>query len=116
MEFYNLDAIIAVGYRVNSKQATHFRIWATQTLKEFIIKGFVLNDKMLKNGKPFGKNHFNELLERIREIRASERRLYQKIFRIWTDIGKSQKQKIQQMSSIMREDWIEVEYARLWLC
>ncbi len=77
--FYNLDAIIAVGYRVNSKQATQFRIWATQTLKEFIIKGFVLNDDLLKNGKPFGKDYFDELLERIREIRASERRLYQKL-------------------------------------
>ncbi|MFZ3274114.1 MAG: RhuM family protein [Lutibacter sp.] len=79
VEFYNLDAIIAVGYRVNSKQATQFRIWATQTLKEFIIKGFVLNDEMLKNGKPFGKDYFDELLERIREIRTSERRLYQKL-------------------------------------
>ena len=77
--FYNLDAIIAVGYRVNSKQATQFRIWATQTLKEFIIKGFVLNDEMLKNGKAFGKDYFDELLERIREIRSSERRLYQKL-------------------------------------
>lgn len=79
VEFYNLDAIIAVGYRVNSKEATQFRIWATQTLKEFIIKGFVLNDEMLKNGKPFGKDYFDELLERIREIRASERRFYQKL-------------------------------------
>jgi len=77
--FYNLDVIIAVGYRVNSKKATLFRIWATQTLKEFIIKGFVLNDDMLKNGKPFGKDYFDELLERIREIRASERRVYQKL-------------------------------------
>ncbi len=78
-KFYNLDAIIAVGYRVNSKQATQFRIWATNTLKEFIVKGFVLNDEMLKNGKPFGKDYFDELLERIREIRTSERRLYQKL-------------------------------------
>lgn len=78
-KFYNLDAIIAVGYRVNSKQATQFRIWATKTLKEYIIKGFVLNDEMLKNGKPFGKDYFNELLERIREIRASERRFFQKL-------------------------------------
>lgn len=78
-KFYNLDAIIAVGYRVNSKQATQFRIWATNTLKEFIIKGFVLNDEMLKNGKPFGKDYFDELLERIREIRSSERRMYQKL-------------------------------------
>ena len=76
---YNLDAIIAVGYRVNSKKATRFRQWATKTLKEYITKGFVLNDDMLKNGKPFGKDYFDELLERIREIRASERRVYQKI-------------------------------------
>lgn len=79
LDFYNLDAIIAVGYRVNSKQATQFRIWATRTLKEFIVKGFILNDEMLKNGKPFGKDYFDELLERIREIRASERRFYQKL-------------------------------------
>lgn len=77
--YYNLGAIIAVGYRVNSKKATQFRIWATQTLKEYILKGFVLNDDMLKNGRPFGKDYFDELLERIREIRASERRAYQKI-------------------------------------
>lgn len=76
---YNLDAVIAVGYRVNSKKATRFRQWATKTLKEYIIKGFVLNDDMLKNGKPFGRDYFDELLERIREIRASERRAYQKI-------------------------------------
>jgi hypothetical protein len=79
VEFYNLDTIIAVGYRINSKQATQFRIWATKTLKEFIIKGFILNDEMLKNGNPFGKDYFDELLERIREIRSSERRLYQKL-------------------------------------
>ena len=79
VDFYNLDAIIAVGYRVNSKQATAFRIWATRTLKEYIIKGFILNDDMLKNGRQFGKDYFDELLERIREIRASERRAYQKI-------------------------------------
>ena len=76
---YNLDAIIAVGYRVNSKKATKFRQWATQTLKEYIQKGFVLNDDLMKNGRPFGKDYFDELLERIREIRASERRAYQKI-------------------------------------
>lgn len=79
LNFYNLDTIIAVGYRVNSKKATKFRIWATNTLKEYIIKGFVVNDDMMKNGKPFGKDYFDELLERIREIRASERRAYQKI-------------------------------------
>lgn len=83
IDFYNLDAIIAVGYRVNSKQATQFRIWATKMLKEFIIKGFVLNDEMLKNGKAFGKDYFEELLERIREIRSSERRFYQKITDIY---------------------------------
>lgn len=78
-KFYSLDAIIAVGYRVNSKEATKFRIWATNTLKEYITKGFVLNDDMLKNGKKFGKDYFDELLERIRDIRTSERRAYQKI-------------------------------------
>lgn len=81
--FYNLDAIIAVGYRVNSKSATRFRQWATQTLKEYIIKGFVLNDDMMKNGRPFGRDYFDELLERIKEIRASERRFYQKITDIY---------------------------------
>jgi hypothetical protein len=81
--FYNLDAIIAVGYRVNSRQATQFRIWATMTLREFIIKGFVLDDERLKEGKRFGKDYFDELLERIREIRASERRFYQKITDIY---------------------------------
>lgn len=85
-QFYNLDAIISVGYRVNSQQATQFRIWATQTLKEFIIKGFVLDDERLKQGKKlFGKDYFDELLERIREIRASERRFYQKITDIYSE-------------------------------
>ena len=84
LDFYNLDMIISVGYRVNSAQATQFRIWATQTLKEFIIKGFVLDDERLKQGKRFfGKDYFDELLERIREIRASERRFYQKITDIY---------------------------------
>ena len=82
--YYNLDAIIAVGYRVNSFQATQFRIWATKTLREFIVKGFVLDDERLKRGKEvFGKDYFEELLERIREIRASERRFYQKITDIY---------------------------------
>lgn len=76
---YNLDVIIAVGYRVNSKKATRFRQWATKTLKEYITKGFILNDDMLKNGRPFGKDYFDELLERIREIRASERGLIKKL-------------------------------------
>ena len=79
VDYYNLDAIIAVGYRVNSKKATRFRQWATRTLKEYIQKGFVLNDELMKNGRPFGRDYFDELLERIREIRASERRAYQKI-------------------------------------
>ncbi|HEY8972323.1 MAG TPA: virulence RhuM family protein [Puia sp.] len=82
-QFYSLDAIIAVGYRVNSMEATRFRIWATKTLREFIIKGFVLDDERLKQGKNFGKDYFEELLERIREIRASERRFYQKITDIY---------------------------------
>ena len=77
--FYNLDAIISVGYRVNSKNATHFRIWATGVLKEFMVKGFVLDDELLKNGSRFGKDYFDELLERIREIRSSERRVYEKV-------------------------------------
>jgi hypothetical protein len=81
--FYNLDAIISVGYRVNSVQATQFRIWATQTLKSYIIKGFVLDDARLKNGANWGEDYFEELLERIREIRASERRFYQKITDIY---------------------------------
>jgi hypothetical protein len=83
IDFYNLDAIISVGYRVNSVSATRFRIWATKTLREFIIKGFVLDDERLKQGKQFGKDYFDELLERIREIRASERRFYQKITDIY---------------------------------
>lgn len=83
IEFYNLDAIISVGYRVNSTQATQFRIWATQTLREFVIKGFVLDDERLKLNKRFGKDYFDELLERIREIRASERRFYLKITDIY---------------------------------
>jgi hypothetical protein len=93
-KFYNLDAVIAVGYRVNSKQATQFRIWATQTLKEFIIKGFVLDDERLKQGKSFGKDYFDELLARIRDIRASEKRFYQKIrdlFMLSEDYDKTDK-------------------------
>lgn len=81
--FYNLDAIISVGYRVNSVRATQFRIWATKTLKNFMIKGYVIDDERLKNGSHFGKDYFDELLEKIREIRASERRFYQKITDIY---------------------------------
>lgn len=84
-KFYNLDAIIAVGYRVNSKKATKFRQWATKTLREYIIKGFALNDDMLKNGKPFGQDYFKELLERVRSIRASERRIWQQITDIFAE-------------------------------
>jgi hypothetical protein len=83
--YYNLDVIISVGYRIKSQKGTQFRIWATKTLKEFIIKGFVLDDKRLKQGgQVFGKDYFEELLERIREIRASERRFYQKITDIYS--------------------------------
>lgn len=83
--FYNLDIIIAVGYRINSKQATQFRIWATKVLKEYIIKGFAMNDDNLKNGRYFEKDYFEELLERVRSIRASERRIYQKITDIFAE-------------------------------
>lgn len=83
--FYNLDAIISVGYRVNSRQATQFRIWATNTLKEYIIKGFILDDDRLKNGRYFGKDYFRELLERVRSIRASERGIYQQITDIFAE-------------------------------
>ena len=86
IEFYNLDAIISVGYRVNSAKATQFRIWATKTLKEFITKGFVLDDERLKQGKTaFGKDYFRELLERVRSIRASERRIWQQITDIFAE-------------------------------
>lgn len=86
ISFYNLDAIIAVGYRVNSQRATQFRIWATQVLREYIIKGFVLNDDRLKQGKRvFGQDYFKELLERVRSIRASERRVYQQITDIFAE-------------------------------
>lgn len=86
VDFYNLDAIISVGYRVNSAKATHFRIWATKVLKEFIQKGFVLDDERLKQGKTaFGKDYFRELLERVRSIRASERRIWQQITDIFAE-------------------------------
>jgi hypothetical protein len=85
IEYFNLDAIISVGYRVNSAQATRFRIWATNTLKEYIIKGFIMDDERLKNGRYFGKDYFRELLERVRSIRASERRIYQQITDIFAE-------------------------------
>ena len=85
VKYYNLDAVISVGYRVNSSQATQFRIWATKLLKEYIIKGFVMDDERLKNGRYFGKDYFKELLERVRSIRASERRIYQQITDIFAE-------------------------------
>ncbi|MFA5248474.1 MAG: RhuM family protein, partial [Patescibacteria group bacterium] len=84
-KFYNLDTIISVGYRVNSSQATQFRIWATERLKEYIIKGFAMDDDRLKNGRYFGKDYFKELLERVRSIRASERKIYQQITDIFAE-------------------------------
>jgi hypothetical protein len=85
VKYYNLDAVISVGYRVNSAQATQFRIWATQLIKEYIIKGFAMDDERLKNGRFFGKDYFKELLERVRSIRASERRIYQQITDIFAE-------------------------------
>ncbi|WP_202762482.1 virulence RhuM family protein [Bathymodiolus thermophilus thioautotrophic gill symbiont] len=85
IEIYNLDAILSVGYRVNSNKATQFRIWATNILKGFIIKGFAMDDERLKNGKHFGKDYFKELLERVRSIRTSERRIYQQITDIYAE-------------------------------
>lgn len=84
-KFYNLDVILSVGYRVNSRQATQFRQWATKTLKEYIIKGFAMDDERLKNGQHFGKDYFKELLERVRSIRTSERRIYQQITDIFSE-------------------------------
>ena len=83
--YYNLDAILSVGYRVNSSQATQFRIWASKILKEYIIKGFAMDDERLKNGHYFGKDYFKELLERVRSIRTSERRIYQQITDIFAE-------------------------------
>jgi len=85
VKYYNLDAVISVGYRVNSTQATQFRIWATALIKEYIIKGFAIDDERLKNGQFFGKDYFKELLERVRSIRASERRIYQQITDIFAE-------------------------------
>jgi hypothetical protein len=85
VKYYNLDAVISVGYRVNSAQATQFRIWATQLIKEYIIKGFAMDDERLKNGRYFGKDYFRELQDRVRSIRASERRIYQQITDIFAE-------------------------------
>lgn len=104
--FYRLEAVLAVGYRVNSAQATQFRKWATQTLNEFIIKGFVLDDERLKQGKNFGQDFFDELLERIREIRSSERRFYQKItdlYALSTDYDKESPQTKEFFASVQNK-------------
>ena len=103
--YYNLDAVISVGYRVNSKEATHFRIWATKVLKEYVIKGFAMDDNRLKNGQYFGKDYFDELLERVRSIRASERRIYQKI----TDIFAECSIDYDPMSEITKEFYATVQ-------
>ncbi len=104
--FYNLDAIIAVGYRVNSMRATQFRIWATKVLKEYMIKGFVLDDERLKQGKTaFGKDYFRELLERVRSIRASERRIWQQI----TDIYAECSTDYNRLSGITRNFYVMVQ-------
>lgn len=105
VDFYSLDAIIAVGYRVNNYEATQFRIWATNTLKEYIKKGFVVNTEMLKNGPKFGKDYFDELLLKIKEIRASERRFYQKI----TDIFKECSYDYDKDSEITKEFYKNVQ-------
>ncbi len=106
-QFYNLDAIIAVGYRVNSNI---IRVWATKVLKDFIIKGFALDGERLKNGKKFGKDYFNELLEKIREIRASERRFYQKI----TDIYAECSADYDPHSDITRQFYAKVQNKLYW--
>jgi hypothetical protein len=104
-KYYNLDAIISVGYRVNSTKATQFRVWATQRLKEYIIKGFTMDDERLKNGRYFGKDYFQELLERVRSIRASERRIYQQI----TDIFAECSIDYDPQSTITREFYARVQ-------
>ncbi len=108
VKFYNLDAIISIGYRVNSKQATQFRIWATERLKEYIIKGFTMNDERLKNPEYiFGKDYFDEQLERIRDIRSSERRFYQKITDIYSqcssDYNKNAKESKQFFATVQNK-------------
>jgi len=105
VNYYNLDAVISVGYRVNSTRATQFRIWATGVLKEYMIKGFAMDDDRLKNGRFFGKDYFKELLERIRSIRASERRIYQKITDIFAECSIDYDSK----SSIAHEFYAEVQ-------
>jgi hypothetical protein len=111
IDFYNLDMIIATGYRVNSHRATQFRIWATKTLKEYIVKGFVLDDERLKQGKRFGKDYFDELLERIREIRASERRFYQKITDIYAECSVDYDAKSEQTQGFYKTVQNKLEWA-----
>lgn len=108
--FYNLDAIISVGYRVNSMQATQFRIWATSVLRDYVIKGFVLDESKLKIGSRFGKDYFDELLEKIREIRASERRFYQKI----TDLYSAGSIDYDSKSEISRDFFAKVQNKLLY--
>lgn len=110
VDYYNLDLIIAVGYRVKSNQGIQFRKWATNVLKEFVVKGFVLDDNRLKNGSNFGKDYFDELLERIREIRASERRFYQKI----TDIYKECSIDYSKDSEVTKKFYAEVQNKLHW--
>jgi hypothetical protein len=104
-KLYSLDAIIGVGYRVNSRQATDFRIWATKILKEFVVKGFVLDSQRLENGSKFGQDYFDELLEKVKEIRASERRFYQKI----TDIYAECSADYDQTSEITKQFYAQVQ-------
>ena len=103
--FYNLDAMISVGYRVNSIKATRFRQWSTSVLKEYMVKGYVLDDVLLKNGTRFGKDYFDELLEKIREIRASERRAYQKV----TDIFSQCSYNYNPKSEVAREFYAKIQ-------
>lgn len=110
VDYYNLDLIMSVGYRVRSSQGIQFRKWATKVLKEFVVKGFVLDDERLKNGTHFGKDYFDELLERIREIRASERRFYQKI----TDIYKECSIDYSNNSDITKRFYAEVQNKLHW--
>lgn len=111
VKIYNLDAIISVGYRVSSIKATQFRKWATSTLKEYILKGFAIDDERLKNGVHFGKDYFEELLEKIREIRASERRFYQKITDIYSQCSSDYDSKSKEAKDFFAEVQNKLEWA-----
>jgi len=105
IEFYNLDAIIAVGYRVNSNRATQFRIWATKVLQEYIIKGYTMDVERLKNPQPvFGEDYFKEQLEKIRDIRSSERRMYQQITDIYSECSIVEKPLMEQLIAALMQD------------